>query len=100
MTTKSICAVLIGCLTFAIAEEEKEAPAKVAEVALEKSIQPRTEGAVWRYRSVIYDGEEMYSVGTAHEKVVKVVEIEGKKCYRIEYGWDYRTTANGSWRRR
>jgi hypothetical protein len=85
--------VLIGCLTFAVAEEEKEAPAKVAEIVPEKSIQPRAEGAIWRYRSVIYDGDEMYSVGTAYEKVVKVVEIQNKKCYRIEYGWDYRTAA-------
>lgn len=91
MTTKSIWVVLMGCLTFAVADEEKQAPAKEKVIELEKSIQPRAEGAVWRYRSVFYDGDEMYSIGTSHEKVVKVIELEGVKCYQIEHGWDYRT---------
>jgi hypothetical protein len=67
------------------AEEERK------EIGLAESIQPRAEGAWWRYRSIVYEDGKVVSSGSSHEKVLEVIEIEGVKCYRVEQGWDYRT---------
>ena len=85
MFREMVCLAAIGGLTLGICGAEEKA------VAEAKAIQPRAEGAVWRYRTGDYVDGKVTDIAAAHEKVVEVKVIKGVTCYRIEQGWDMRT---------
>ena len=91
MFRKFVCLVAVGVLAsgFGGAEEKPVVEAKIPD--LSKAIQPRAEGAVWKYRTGDYVDGKVGDIAAAHEKVVEVKVIEGVTCYRIEQGWDWRT---------
>lgn len=91
MFRKFVCLVAVGVLAsgFGGAEEKPVEEAKIPD--LSKAIQPRAEGAVWKYRTGDYVDGKVGDIAAAHEKVVEVKVIEGVTCYRIEQGWDWRT---------
>lgn len=87
MVLKCVLPMLLVCLLSPVVGEEEEA----GKDALAEAIQPRVEGAVWRFRSVEYEDGKEVKVGMSSEKVVRVLEIEGVRCYRVAQSWDYRT---------
>ena len=70
------------------AAEESTAPEALP---LSAAIQPRHAGAHWLYKSgLIVDGK-LQSGGTAQEKVVESLTIDGVTCYKVELLIDYRS---------
>jgi len=97
MTGKRIWGMFASCLVlssgYAEPETNEQNQEQAPEIGLVASIQPRAEGAVWRYRTAEYEDRKVTLIGLASEKVVEVKKIEGATCFRVEQGWDNRTTA-------
>lgn len=76
---------------FFIASAE-EAPAVAREtLGISESIQPRYEGAYWFYKSLYFEGGRAVSNGTTKEEVVRVLELDGMACWKVQLTMDWRS---------
>jgi len=76
---------LVPILLSAVLKVSGESP------SLAEAIQPRTIDSKWNYSSYYFEGDQVFSGGTAQELVVEEREIEGVKIFRVRLLTDWRT---------
>lgn len=53
-------------------------------IELSESIQPRSEGAYWFYKSVYFEAGKPCSNGITKKEVIRVRELDGTLCWQLD----------------